>query len=122
MPAAFKRISTIGIVSKKRKSVSADISSPSPAHKSSLSPTHTPTQENTPWSGRRQKAIRLSKRSDQLQPIIHELSYSFQVQSVAVVFRDSVKMDITCRGMLVCLCLPVFWSLLPCLFFAPVLP
>ena len=43
MPAAFKRISTIGIA-RKRKSVTADISSPSPVHKSSLSPTHTPTQ------------------------------------------------------------------------------
>lgn len=113
MPAALKRISTIGIVAKKRKSVTADISSPSPAHKSSLSPTHTPTQENNaPWSGRRQKAIRLSKRSEQLQPIIHELSYSFQVQSVAVVFRDSVKMDISCRGRLAYHCKGPFLFLL----------
>ena len=118
MPAAFKRISTIGIT-KKRKSVTADISSPSPVHKSSLSPTHTPTtaapQENTPWSGRRQKAIRLSKRSDSLQPIIHESSYSFQVQSVAVVFRDSVKMEIACRGMLARLCLSTAPSSCLCL-------
>ena len=120
MPASafVKRISTIGIT-KKRKSVTADISSPSPVHKSSLSPTHTPTtatpQENIPWSGRRQKAIRLSKRSDQMQPIIHESSYSFQVQSVAVVFRDSVKMEIACRGMLACLCLSMAPSSCLCL-------
>ena len=107
MPAALKRI-TIIANSKKRKSVSADITSPSPAHTSSSpSPAHTPTsaapQENVSWSGRRQNAIRRTKlgsgRSDQLQPVIHESSYSFQVQSVTVVFRDSVKMDIVCRGM-----------------------
>ena len=115
MPAALKRISTIAINSKKRKSVTAcaDISSPSPAHKSShllgsLTPTTVAPQENASWSsGRRQNAIRRTKmgsRSDQMQPIIHESSYSFQVQSVSVVFRDSVKMEIACRGMLACLC------------------
>ena len=116
MPAALKRISTIAINSKKRKSVNADISSPSPAHKSSpslgtLAPSSTAPQENASWSsGRRQNAIRRTKlgsRSDQMQPIIHESSYSFQIQSILVVFRDSVKMEIACRGMLTCLCLLV---------------
>ena len=97
MPAAFKRISTIAN-SKKRKSISADISSPSGAH-----PT-TSLQENASWSGRRQKAIRRTKlsssfgKSDYLQPIIHETSYSYQIQSVTVVFRDSFKTTVDCRG------------------------
>ena len=97
LPAAFKRISTIANT-KKRKSISADISSPSPAH----TPTSTP--DNAAWSGRRQKAIRRTKlggsfgKSDHVQPVIHESSYSFQIQSVTVIFRENFKMIIDCRG------------------------
>ena len=101
VPAAFKRISTIAN-SKKRKSVSADISSPSPSH------TSTTAQDSASWSGRRQNAIRRTKlsssfgRSDHIQPIIHESSYTFQIQLVTVIFKGSLKMDIACRGESAC--------------------
>ena len=105
MPSAFKRI-TIIANSKKRKSVITAISSPSPGHQSSPSPVQTPTHENVSWPGRRQNAMRRTRlgsgKSDQIQPVIHESSYSFQVQSVAVVFRGSVKMNIACRGKCSC--------------------
>ena len=99
MPTAFKRISTIA-TSKKRKSVSADISSP--AHASSTAA----GQDNASWStGRRQNAIRRSKlsstsfgRADHIQPIIHESSYAFQIQQVSVIFKGTVKMEVVCRG------------------------